>query len=124
MIALLLAFSLSLSPAPIRVERVELNHVYDANCEHSFDQLILRRWQRLTAGDGHYVTDWQTITEENRLVIRPLDDLTLITWNHEGEDYAILTLRVRETWTQFDPEVLDRKKLKPDDRRSYLKETK
>ena len=120
MITLLLLL-LPVGPQPIRVERVEWNHVHAANGEHVFDQLILRRWQRLATGDSHYVTDWRTITEANRLRIRPLDDLTLITWTHEGKDYAVLTLRARETWTQHDPEVRDRRKLKPDDRRSYLK---
>ena len=95
---------------------VEVNHYFDARGELVFDQIIFWEWWE-TPGTFHVVA-WRFVKHPAHI---PLRD-----WSHGG--YVIrfydgnVLREVRapvmwETWTQYDPEVRDRRRLPPNRRR-------
>jgi hypothetical protein len=120
-IALLFAFVLSTAtPQPIKVDAVEINHYHDAKGEYVFSQLILRRWLRLAAGSGHRVEDWRLIKSDRHLTITSKHGRKQIMFTEDGILRVLEVSRIRETWTQIDPELVDREIYPQDQRRSYL----
>jgi hypothetical protein len=111
-----------LSTTPIRhvaidqVELIEYNHFYDEQGRHVFDQMLFYDW---SARDARYqIRDWRLIKTTTQT---PYYDAQrgfyVATW-HDG-----LTLRqvragsIRETWTQYDPELTERSVLPKEHRR-------
>jgi hypothetical protein len=123
MIAFLIALVLSTAtPEPVRVEAVEINHYHDANGNPVFSQLILRRWLRLSTGSGHRVEDWRLIKSANPLTITSKRGRKQIVFTDDGILRVIEVAKIRETWTQYDPEVVDREVYSQFQRRPYLRE--
>jgi hypothetical protein len=123
MIAFLIALVLSTAtPEPVRVEAVEINHYHDANGNPVFSQLILRRWLRLSTGSGHRVEDWRLIKSDNPLTITSKRGRKQIVFTDDGILRVIEVAKIRETWTQYDPEVVDREVYSQFQRRPYLRE--
>ena len=96
-------------PAPRPVvqycDRIELNRVYDAQGCETFAQVIF--WS-----DGH-VRDWK-IADHVRLE-RTADNWAA-TWHDGCEWRRVVAPRLVTTWTQYDREVADRKRLGQHDR--------
>ncbi len=99
-----------------QVEVIEYNHFYDEQGRHVFDQLIFYDWS--PRENRYQIRDWRLIKTVSQA---PYHDANrgfyVATW-HDG-----LTLRqvraasVRETWTQYDPELIERAVLPKEQRR-------
>lgn len=99
-----------------QVEVIEFNHFYDEQGRHVFDQLIFYDWS--PRENRYQIRDWRLIKTVSQA---PYHDVKrgfyVATW-HDG-----LTLRqvraasVRETWTQYDPELIERAVLPKEQRR-------
>jgi len=109
MIALLLTLATFAPSLPV-VEVVEINTT------PNFTQVILRRWHRLGAVNGHRVSEWWIIKEKPH--IEPRGDRWLV--RSDGREF--IARSVRWTETQHDPEFQERKILCPENRVPYLGE--
>lgn len=90
-----------------RVDLIELNHFFDDQGRHVFDQLIFYDW---SPGTAHYqVRAWRLSKTERQL---PQRDWTrggyALRWQ-DGEHLRCVTaIGRRETWTQYDRELDER----------------
>ena len=88
------------------VDRVE---VCEVNQTPSFTQVILWRWQN---GD-HRVAQWWIVKGE--MTVRRIDRDFLV--RSEGQEFRCRSYR--KTISDYDPEIRDRKRLKPENRLPY-----
>ena len=101
-----------------KVDLIEVNHYHDETGRHVFDQLIFYDWNE--AQHRFNVRAWRLIKDPKHL---PRQDHRSNTWRVIWHDAG--TLRVvesrsqRETWTQYDPELVNREYL-PQERRKEL----
>lgn len=105
MYVICLVLSLNMPLDEVRhADVIELNHFFDGDGNKILDQWIIWEWQ-----DGRYfVMDWCLKGKECNLrkikggweFTRRMDDGRLVVV--EAHEY-------RETWTQFDPEIANRK---------------
>jgi len=106
MIALLLTLA-TFAPLPPIIEVCEINTT------PSFTQVILRRWHRGGAVNGHRVTEWwmakQPITVQRAGGV----------WMVQSEGREFYARSLRRTETANDPEVEDRKIVGEEDRMPY-----
>lgn len=104
----MLALMLALTAPPVIVERtadvVEWNHVYDDHGNYSFSQVIVWEW---IAGD-HYADAWSIPKRAPEVVKR--GGLYRVTWQAKGTIYRVRSQVYRQTWTQHDREIADRKR--------------
>lgn len=122
-VASVVALAILPTAEPVRdsVDVAEVNHFYDHDGRHVFDQLIF--WD-MSADGGERVVAWRLIKDGSPLPQRD--------WRHGGyyvlwrdernatERYQrVQAVGVRETWTQHDPELQDREAL-PVERRREL----
>lgn len=118
---LMLAAISWLEPAyqePLResVDLLEINHFYDERGRLVFDQSIFYDW---TADKGHYrVLAWRLVKHPAQI---PQRDWSGGGWLSVWQDGEVLrhvrAQSVRETWTQFDPELVEREYLPKENRR-------
>jgi len=106
MIALLLSLA-TFAPSPIVVEVCEINTT-PLHC-----QVIIRRWHRLGAVNGHRVTDWW-IAHTPVTVQRSKG-----VWFIQSDGREFFARSLRYTTTPSDPEVKDRELVAEEDRMSY-----
>jgi hypothetical protein len=107
-IALLLALA-TFAPSLPTVEVCEINTT------PNFTQVILRRWHRLGAVNGHRVTEWWIPRKETTTVERFGD-----RWLVRSDGREFIARSVRRTTTVNDPEMAERKILCPENRVPYL----
>ncbi len=90
-----------------RVDLVEVNHYFDRGGKPVFDQLIFYNWDS-TAG-RYNVVAWRLLKTPGQFPLRnPKNDMYYATW-YDGK--LLRTVRAEdriETWTQHDPETLER----------------
>ena len=99
----------STSPAPIRqrVDMIELNHFVDDEGREVFQQVIFYDWSK--AHDCFHVRAWRLIKKPSQLPQRRWDPKQYqCTWNDEGLLRQVWAPSMRETWTQRDPERVNR----------------
>lgn len=98
------------------VALVEFNHYYDDSANHIFDQIIFYEWV------GEYrVQAWRLIKPTSKLSVWK-SPKGIIVWLQDGEDLRkIYTYSYIETWTQYDPEMVDRSKWPENQRKGLLK---
>ncbi len=123
-VALFLA-SLCLNPvddvASDHVDLVELNHLYDEQGKHVFDQIIFYDW---SARHGRYnVRAWRLLKHPHQV---PHQDSQTgrytALWRDGKVLRKVLAETMRESWTQHDPELIERAFL-PKEQRSELRKT-
>lgn len=115
--------SLSLFPAEEtlhdQVDLVEVNHYYDENANHIFDQVIFYDWS-----DEHQrfqVRAWRLIKETSQLPTRNLSTGGYgMIWNDGQFLREVHARAMRETWTQHDPEMRERTHFPKEYRRELL----
>ncbi len=97
------------------VDVVEVNHFYDLDGKLVLDQLLFYRWNV----NHHQLIDWRLIKSPECLPVRHGSRWECI-WVNGTQLRRIRCASYRETWTQFDPEVVDRDVL-PTDYRQKLR---
>lgn len=118
--AAILATALGLhSPEDVvedRVDLIEVNHFFDERGRLVFDQVIFYEW---TATHGRYqVRTWRLLKSPAQQPQRDWRRGDYVTVWHDGDLLRkVRTAAVRETWTQHDPELIDRELLPKECRR-------
>lgn len=117
--------ALALSPAEEvtvdQVDLVEINHFYDDQGRLVFDQVIYYDW---SADHNRYqVRDWRLLKTPTQIPLRDWRDGGYVS---EWEDFKqrnglrrVKSKSFRETWTQHDPELVEREFL-PQEKRLEL----
>jgi hypothetical protein len=106
LIAILLTLA-TFAPSPLTVEVCEINKT------PNFTQVIIRRWHRLGAVNGHRVTEWWMAKEP--ITVQRAGGVWMV--QSEGREFFARSLR--RTETIGDPEVADRKIVHECDREPY-----
>ncbi len=97
------------------VDLVEVNHYHDARGQHVFDQLIFYDWS--SQKHRFQVRAWRLIKTESQLPRRDYRQATwLVRWHDDGVLREVTATSRRETWTQYDPELIERENLPQDQR--------
>ena len=99
-----------------QVDLIEYNHFYDEQGRHVFDQLIFYDWSRR---DSRYqIRDWRLIKSPTQVPHKDEKrNLYTVTW-HDGQVLRqVRAISIRETWTQYDPELVERAVLPKEQRR-------
>lgn len=104
------------------VDLVELNHFYDENGRLVFDQVIFYDW---SPKDARYnVRAWRLVKDTSQVPQRDWRDGCYSALWHDGEQLRkVQSQSIRETWTQYDPELMEREYL-PKERRKELRPAK
>ena len=101
-----------------RVDLIELNHFVDEDGREVFRQVIFYDWCELD--HRYHVRAWRLIKKPAQLPRRSWDPpMVQCTWGDEGLTKQVWAPRMRETWTQRDPERVNRTFL-PEDQRVPL----
>ncbi len=125
MYALLLIATLGLVPREAvvadRADVIEVNHMYDRDAELVFDQIIFWEWRW---SEGEYrVIAWRMLKKPGQFPTRDWPRRGFVSIWQDGR--ILRDVRApffRETWTQFDPELDDRKIVPQHLRRGLLGE--
>lgn len=108
--------------APVMDERcdlIELNHFYDdEHGHHVFDQLVFFDWCDRTC--RFQVRDWRMVKDDRPLPVRDGRGWK-VQWSDNGILRDVKAISIRETWTQYDPELLERNCLPKELRRELSK---
>lgn len=122
-IAILMA-SVCLNPvedvATDRVDLVELNHFYDEQGRHVFDQIIFYDW---SGNRGRYnVRAWRLLKSADQVPHRDARTGAYTALWHDGHVLRkVQATTMRESWTQHDPELIERAFLPKEQRRELRK---
>jgi len=116
LLAILLDLGSTAAPYKDYAAAIELNHQYDRQGRHIFDQVIF--WDRNPA-TGRFVVKAWIMCEFERYPLKCPDDLYHVRWTAEGVRRDVCSPLYRESWGQLDPERED-KKTWPEERRSGL----
>ncbi|MFO0869907.1 MAG: hypothetical protein U0935_13315 [Pirellulales bacterium] len=103
-----------------RVDLVEVNHFYDDQGKLVLDQLIFYDW--CSAACRFQVRAWRLLKTPAQLPQREAVDGQYVARWHDGHILRkVYARQFRETWTQFDPELMEREYLPKDKRRDLKK---
>lgn len=101
-----------------RVDLIELNHFVDDEGREVFRQVIFYDWSR----EHHrfHVRAWRLIKNDSQLPVRSWKPQQFqCTWHDDGLLRQVWSPKMRETWSQRDPERVNRAML-PEDQRKPL----
>ena len=105
-----------------KVDLVELNHFHDDQGRPVFDQIIFYDW---SPAEGRYqVRDWRLLKSPDQIPLHSARDREFTAvWNDFKAQDTLRSTRakmVRETWTQYDPELVEREFLAENKRRKLM----
>jgi hypothetical protein len=104
------------------VDLIEINHCYDGEGKHVFDQILFYDWS--TQDRQYHVRAWRMLKHPSQVPHRDsVTGLYEATWYDSRVLRRVLATTVRETWTQYDPEVAARSQLPKELRRELLRPT-
>jgi hypothetical protein len=104
------------------VDLIELNHFYDEHGRLVFDQVIFYDW--CAAGARYNVRAWRLVKSTAQLPQRDWKGGGYQAMWQDGEQIRYIHSKsIRETWTQYDPELIEREYL-PKERRKELRTVK
>jgi hypothetical protein len=99
-----------------QVDLIEVNHYYDEAGKHVFDQLIFYDWSGEES--RYHVRAWRLIKHPSQFPHRDVRaDAYVATWQDGDVLRSVRGEAFRETWTQYDPELLERAALPKSQRR-------
>ena len=102
------------------VDLIEINHLYDEHGKRLLDQLIYYEW--CPTACRYQVRAWRLLKNQAQVPRRDwrTGEFTA-TW-HDGDVLRrVRSTAMRETWTQHDPELLEREFLAKEKRRDLKK---
>lgn len=101
------------------VDLIEVNHFYDEHGRLVFDQVIFYDWS--PEHSRYMVRAWRLVKNPAQLPQRDWQDGGYVAVWQDGEVLRdVRATAMRETWTQYDPELLEREYL-PKEKRRELK---
>jgi hypothetical protein len=105
------------------VDLIEVNHFYDEQGRHVFDQIIFYDWCGIQC--RHNVRAWRLLKSPSQRPHRDWDAGGHVAVWHDGNFLRrVRSHAVRESWTQYDPELVERdfvpKEQRPDLHRPRL----
>lgn len=99
-------------------DRIEVNHLFDERGQPVFSQVLFWDWDR--AAGRHQLRDWRLLKSVDQVPCRDFHAGGVVTLWRDGVQWReIRAPFARETWTQHDPELLEREIL-PRERRREL----
>lgn len=99
-------------------DRVEINHFYDDQGRHVFDQVIWSDWD---IHNRHTVGAWRLVKLPGIIpVLNNQSNLYESLFNDNDVTRKVTAKYKLETWTQFDPELVDRDFLPKEKRRELF----
>ena len=103
-----------------RVDLVELNHFHDEQGKQVFDQIIFYDWSPTR---GRYnVLAWRLLKHPSQLPVRDWSTGDYVTvWRDNAVVREVRAQTMRESWTQYDPELIERAFLPKEQRRELRK---
>ena len=106
-----------------RVDLIEINHFHDDQGRPVFDQIIFYDWS--PADQRYQIRDWRLLKNANQVPLRSTSDGDYVAvWNDFKSRDALRKTQaklVRESWTQYDPELVEREFL-PEGKRRKLRD--
>ena len=103
------------------VDVIEINHCYGSDGEKRFTQTIFWEWKNFYPEGNYIVVDWRIVKDQPQP--HPRKDYSkggyTLIWNDQGTWRRVRSVSMRETWTQYDPE-LDNRQIFPTARRRGL----
>jgi hypothetical protein len=103
-----------------QVDLVEVNHFYDEHGKRVFDQVIFYDWS--PSNSRYQVRAWRLLKSQNQYPVRNWERGDWSAVWHDGEGLReVRAASFRETWTQYDPELVERDYLPKDKRRELIK---
>jgi hypothetical protein len=122
-VCLLLGFTPTEHAKVDRVDLVEINHFFDEQGRLVFDQLIFYDW--CAVQNRYNVRDWRLLKSPAQIPVRNWKDRDFVAVWHDFKERDVLRKVVakmmRETWTQYDPELVEREFLPQEKRRELSK---
>jgi len=125
MISMTTIFSLMLSIIPHEdvlrdnCDLAEVNHFYDENGKLVFDQVIFYDWD--WEAERYQIRAWRLVKSPNILPVRDwVNGGYYSLWQDNLDVRRVMYPSIRETWTQYDPELIEREFL-PKERRKELR---
>ena len=115
------AFSATPNPSHLtdQVDLIDLNHYYDSQGRHVFDQVIFYQWSRADA--RFQVREWRLMKAPMKPPCRVrADGPWVMRWRDQGEFREVSGKNFRETWTNYDPEIRERDYLPAGERRGFV----
>lgn len=109
----------SVEPPTERVDLIEANAHYDLNGVLLLRQAIFYEWDDFTA--RHQVVAWRLI-KTDATAPRACEDGYEMVWSEGGRHLRVTAPKYRATWTQIDPEVMERRHLPSDQRKGIFNE--
>lgn len=104
--------------ATCRVDLIELNHFIDEEGREVFQQVIFYDWS--ASRHRFHVRAWRLVKSPRHLPQRRWNPTRVeCRWHDDGVLRTVVAPKLRETWTQHDPERANRKWL-PEDQRVPL----
>jgi hypothetical protein len=105
------------------VDLVEINHFHDEKGRLVFDQIIFYDWCPIQ--HRYNVRDWRLLKNMGQIPVRDWRTGQFVAvWHDFKEKNVLRTVRaasVRESWTQYDPELVEREFLAQEKRRELTK---
>jgi hypothetical protein len=103
-----------------RVDLIEVNHFHDSEARLVFDQVIFYEWS--PAKSRHQVQAWRLLKSPRQYPRRDYRVGDYVTrWTDGETDREVRAATIRETWTQHDPELLERAELAKEKRKELGK---
>lgn len=120
----LVLVALSLQPsddvAYDQVDLIEVNHFYDEHGRLVFDQIIFYDWS--AEQNRYHVRAWRLLKNVSQVPRRNWRRNDWETIWHDGNILRrVRSKGARETWTQYDPELVEREFLPKEKRRELTK---
>jgi len=103
-----------------QVDLIEVNHFFDEQGRLVFDQVIFYDWSSV---DNRYnVRAWRLLKSTAQIPRRNWNQGVFWAVWHDGEVLRkVRSKGIHETWTQYDPELLEREYLPKENRRDLRK---
>ncbi|WDI41243.1 hypothetical protein [Bremerella sp. P1] len=90
-----------------QVDLIEVNHYYDSQGRLIFDQVIFYEWSQSDA--RFHVTAWRLLKSSWQVPRKRWSDgAYTTTWKDGDVLRSVVGKNMRETWTQHDPELVER----------------
>ena len=103
-----------------RVDLMEVNHFHDENGNLVFDQIIFYDWS--PAHSRYQVRDWRLVKTPAQIPLRNWRKREFVAVWHDGDVLRkVRADTLRESWTQHDPELVEREFLPKENRRQLRK---